>query len=89
MAGFKNLSGLLGDTQRFTLGALAAPSRYEKGALPKAHTCFNTLRLPFFQPPGGNVTPEEKENIFLDDAFHMLEKLRIVCDTARRGFDDF
>jgi hypothetical protein len=89
VAGFKNLSGLLGDTQRFTLGALAAPSRYEKGALPKAHTCFNTLRLPFFQPPGGSVTPEEKEDILLDDAFHMLEKLRIVCDAARRGFDDF
>ena len=89
VAGFRNLSGLLGNTQQFTIGALPAPSRYDKRALPIAHTCFNTLRLPFFQVPPTDATPEEKEKILLDDAFVMLEKLRIVCDSARRGFDSF
>jgi hypothetical protein len=44
--GFKNLVGYMGDQAPFTVGELPPPRRDEPGALPMAHACFNTIRLP-------------------------------------------
>jgi len=89
VSGFRNLIGFMGETARFKLGALPATSRFDAGSLPMAHTCFNLLRLPFFRPPPENASTTEKEQILLEDAFIMLDKLRVVSEVAGRGFDSF
>ena len=44
--GFANLVGYAGDAAPFTVAELASDARDAPRALPMAHACFNTIRLP-------------------------------------------
>jgi hypothetical protein len=44
--GFANLVGYAGDAAPFTVAELASDKRDAPNALPMAHACFNTIRLP-------------------------------------------
>ena len=80
--GFKNLVGYMGDQAPFTVGELPPPRRDEPGALPMAHACFNTIRLPRLAERafGGSVEAGGEE---------MARRLRVATALGARGFDDF
>jgi hypothetical protein len=91
--GFKNLVGYMGDQAPFTVGELPPPRRDEPGALPMAHACFNTIRLPRlresdFQDEKGD-DPDPSGMAVDRGAREMARRLRIAVGSGGRGFDDF
>jgi hypothetical protein len=91
--GFKNLVGYMGDAAPFTVGELPPPRRDEPGALPMAHACFNTIRLPRlresdFQDEKGD-DPDPSGMAVDRGAREMARRLRIAVGSGGRGFDDF
>ena len=80
--GFANLVGYAGDAAPFTVAELASDTRDAPGALPMAHACFNTIRLPRLAERefGGSVEAGSAE---------MARRLRIATSHGARGFDNF
>ena len=80
--GFANLVGYAGDASPFTVAELAGDARDAPGALPMAHACFNTIRLPRLADRefGGSVEAGGAE---------MARRLRVATSHGARGFDNF
>ena len=90
--GFKNLVGYMGDQAPFTVGELPPPRRDEPGALPMAHACFNTIRLPRLRESDfqENEGDDPESGTAVDrGAREMARRLRIAVGSGGRGFDDF
>jgi hypothetical protein len=80
--GFANLVGYAGDAAPFTVAELASDARDAPRALPMAHACFNTIRLPRLAERafGGSVEAGGEE---------MARRLRVATALGARGFDNF
>ena len=80
--GFANLVGYAGDAAPFTVAELASDARDAPRALPMAHACFNTIRLPRLDERafGGSVEAGGEE---------MARRLRVAAALGARGFDNF
>ena len=74
--------GYAGDAAPFTVAELASDARDAPRALPMAHACFNTIRLPRLDERafGGSVEAGGEE---------MARRLRVATALGARGFDNF
>ena len=80
--GFANLVGYAGDAAPFTVAELASDKRDAPNALPMAHACFNTIRLP-------RLREEEFGNCVEAGGAEMARRLRVATTHGFCGFDNF
>jgi hypothetical protein len=81
--GFANLVGYAGDAAPFTVAELASDKRDAPNALPMAHACFNTIRLPRLREEDfGNGDVQA-------GGLEMARRLRVATTHGFCGFDNF
>ena len=81
--GFANLVGYAGDAAPFTVAELASDKRDAPNALPMAHACFNTIRLPRLRESDfGNGDVQA-------GGIEMARRLRVATTHGFCGFDNF
>jgi hypothetical protein len=87
--GFANLVGYAGDSAPFTIAELSRERRDAPGALPMAHACFNTIRLPRLKEEDFQSQDGTSRDPIARGAEEMARRLRVAVENGVRGFDNF